>query len=95
MLEKYETLPYIVEAVQFTNENKNMVYHTLSELNNGVRPTGQCGEEIGLIIPTLEGDMHASLGDYIIKGIQGELWPCKPDIFEKTHRRLTGGGNIK
>lgn len=36
-------------------------------------------------IKTLEGDMHVSVGDYIIKGVDGELYPCKPDIFEKTY----------
>lgn len=39
----------------------------------------------GFIIPTLEGDMLASPGDYIIKGVQGEFYPCKPDIFEATY----------
>jgi len=38
-----------------------------------------------LFIKTLEGNMHASIGDYIIRGINGELYPCKPDIFEKTY----------
>ena len=38
-------------------------------------------------IQTLEGVMHANYGDYIIKGIQGEIYPCKPDIFEKTYER--------
>lgn len=36
-------------------------------------------------IPTLEGIMHASVGDWIITGINGEQYPCKPDIFEKTY----------
>lgn len=36
-------------------------------------------------IPTLEGVMHASKGDYIITGVNGEQYPCKPDIFEKTY----------
>lgn len=36
-------------------------------------------------IPTLEGDMLASVGDYIIKGVNGEFYPCKPDVFEKTY----------
>lgn len=39
----------------------------------------------GIIIPTLEGDHLASIGDYIIKGIKGEFYPCKPDIFETTY----------
>ena len=38
-----------------------------------------------MYIKTLEGDHHASVGDYIIKGVNGELYPCKPDIFEKTY----------
>lgn len=43
----------------------------------------QTDEEI--IIHTLEGDMKASVGDYIITGVNGEQYPCKPDIFEKTY----------
>lgn len=39
----------------------------------------------GLKIKTLEGDMIASVGDYIIKGVNGEFYPCKPDIFEKSY----------
>lgn len=38
-----------------------------------------------LILPTLEGMMRVSKGDYIIKGIKGEVYPCKPDIFEQTY----------
>ena len=38
-----------------------------------------------MIIPTLEGDMKASVGDYIITGVNGEQYPCKPNIFEKTY----------
>ena len=42
-----------------------------------------------LIIPTLEGDMYASLSDYIIKGVNGEFYPCKPNIFAKTYEEVT------
>lgn len=42
-------------------------------------------EVIGSTISTLEGDMHAAPGDWIIRGLNGELYPCKPDIFEKTY----------
>jgi hypothetical protein len=38
-----------------------------------------------LIIKTLEGEMHASRGDWIIRGVKGEVYPCKPDIFEATY----------
>lgn len=41
-----------------------------------------------LLIETLEGTMEASQGDYIIKGINGEFYPCKPDIFEKTYEEV-------
>ena len=41
-----------------------------------------------VIIKTLEGDMKASVGDYIITGVNGEQYPCKPDIFEKTYEKV-------
>ncbi|KEH89135.1 sugar ABC transporter substrate-binding protein [Clostridium novyi A str. BKT29909] len=41
-----------------------------------------------VIIHTLEGDMKANVGDWIIKGVKGELYPCKPDIFEKTYESI-------
>lgn len=41
--------------------------------------------DVELDIPTLEGVMHASVGDYIITGVHGEQYPCKPDIFEETY----------
>lgn len=46
-----------------------------------------------LKIKTLEGTMRASIGDYIIKGVNGEFYPCKPDIFEKTYELI--GGEIE
>lgn len=41
-----------------------------------------------ITIKTLEGDMHASVGDYIIKGVNGEFYPCKPDVFEKSYEEV-------
>lgn len=43
----------------------------------------------GFYIPTLEGVMKVSFGDYIIKGVNGEFYPCKPDIFAKTYKEVT------
>ncbi|HRD42181.1 MAG TPA: hypothetical protein PLN30_00445 [Ferruginibacter sp.] len=43
-----------------------------------------------LTIPTLEGDMKASFGDWIIRGVNGEHYPCKPDIFDKTYEPADG-----
>lgn len=47
-----------------------------------------------LFIKTLEGNHHVSVGDYIIKGVQGELYPCKPDIFEQTYEEVIEDGNL-
>lgn len=44
--------------------------------------------KVEIIIPTLEGNMKASIGDWIITGINGEQYPCKPDIFEKTYEKI-------
>lgn len=41
-----------------------------------------------MYIPTLEGLMQAVVGDWIIKGVKGEIYPCKPDIFEATYERV-------
>ena len=43
---------------------------------------------VPVIIHTLEGDMQAEPGDYIITGVEGEKYPCKPDIFEKTYELI-------
>jgi hypothetical protein len=43
-----------------------------------------------MIIRTLEGDMKADIGDWIIKGVAGEFYPCKPDVFEATYEPVTG-----
>lgn len=48
-----------------------------------------------MYIKTLEGDHHASVGDYIIRGVNGELYPCKPDIFEKTYDIVDGDSRVR
>lgn len=49
---------------------------------------GKKGPDGGVYIDTLEGTMYAATGDYIIRGINGEFYPCKPDIFEKTYEKV-------
>ena len=79
MIKKYRKKPVIIEAIQWNGKN-------LTEIDNFV-----CGslkiEGSNLVIHTLEGDMEASINDYIIKGVNGEFYPCKPDIFDKTYER--------
>jgi len=55
------------------------------DMNGNALPEGKTSEEMGLLIPTLEGLHLARQNDYVIKGVKGELYPCKPDIFELTY----------
>lgn len=77
---KYRKKPVVVEAVRFDGTDESVDW-LLPQLIGG---------EIGrscdrLHIKTLEGVMTANIGDYIIMGVNGEFYPCKPDIFEKTY----------
>ena len=85
---KYRKKPVEVEAIQFTQNN----FPQIEEFTNGLAHTfGIENSRVGIatcIIPTLEGDHIAAEGDYIIKGIKGEFYPCKPDIFEKTYESV-------
>jgi predicted KAP-like P-loop ATPase len=75
----YRKKPIVIEAVQFNGSN----HHQLADWSGeAVRLTESLDK---LEIVTLEGTMTASLGDYIVKGIKGEFYPCKPDIFEANH----------
>lgn len=74
--------PIEVEVMLFTDNTKDIVFNWImcnksADFNEYKQPI--------LKIQTLEGIMTAQLGDYIIKGINGEYYPCKPDIFEKTY----------
>ena len=83
---KYRKKPVVIEAVQFFNDGES--YEILHWINIGqVKNGGELASWKNgvLIIPTLEGDHTANSGDWIIKGVQGEFYPCKPDIFEATY----------
>ena len=87
---KYKKKPVVIDAWHFTDENKDRVYHDLNEIQMNIQPVMRDGKP-ALLIPTLEGVMTASLGDYIIKGVHGELYPCKPDIFAETYDPVEEG----
>ncbi len=78
---KYRKKPVEIEAIQLTEENLDKIMEF-------------CGGKIkshpltGVVIETLEGNMTADKGDYIIKGVKGEFYPCKPDIFELTYEKV-------
>lgn len=83
--------PVVIEAEQLTWQNWSAVcsHAGVGRLEDGKPegywPDGQGVGRIGLHIPTLEGVMNATEGDWIIKGVKGELYPCKPDIFAATY----------
>ncbi len=85
MVKKYRKKPVVIEAIQFTYELKDLAFNFIT--CNVVAERDKDSNPI-LKIQTLEGDMLAMIGDYIIKGINGEYYPCKPDIFEKTYEEL-------
>lgn len=83
MARAYRKKPVVVEAVQWTGENH-------AEMCEFIDPEAfEIIPRVGLVIHTLEGDHHASPGDYIIKGVNGEFYPCKPDIFAETYESST------
>ena len=86
---KYRKLPVEIEALQFRYSNAGI--RELREFCSciGAVTKARCPEAIGEAeVVTLEGIMKAKEGDYIIKGIQGEFYPCKPEIFEATYEKV-------
>ena len=67
---KFRTKPCEIEAVQWTGEILRFTNTQNIDITSGVP-----------VIKTLEGDMRANVGDYIIRGLRGEYYPCKPDVF--------------
>ena len=93
---KYRKKPIVIEAIKLERNHKSFqeVYTFMKWYTHESGKMGQekwydfVSEKLeldGIIIPTLEGEHIASWGDWIIKGIQGEFYPCKPDIFEATY----------
>ena len=101
---KYRKRPVVIEAFQYDGDminssgkpyvpewaisavNNNTMYYDGSELFIHTLEGDHHVTE--LFIHTLEGDHHVTVGDYVIQGINGELYPCKPDIFEKTYEAV-------
>lgn len=85
---KYRKKPVIIEAIQFEDNSDRII--EIHEFMGGdtIGVNYEDKDNPYLKIETLEGIMKASVGDYIIKGVNGEFYPCKPDIFEKTYERV-------
>lgn len=88
-IKRYRKKPVEVEAVQFTGDNADVVAEWCGgAAAQSVVPAPGRGLKTVLNIFTLEGKMQAVPGDYIIKGVQGEFYPCKPDIFAATYEEV-------
>lgn len=87
-MKQYRKKPIIIQAVKFETNNepddKNM-NEICKIINQGSDLPAASHNGTSIFINTLEGVMRAEVGDYIIKGIKGEFYPCKPDIFEQTY----------
>lgn len=81
----YRSKPVVKEAIQWTGDNWEQVSELGRRAHNG---NAKLYSDDTLVIVTLEGDMIASLGDFIVIGVKGELYPCKPDIFERSHELI-------
>ena len=84
MINKYRKKPVIVEAVIWTGNNIDEVKELAKSAVENIIFVNN-----NLYIETLEGNMNVSVGDYIIKGIAGEFYPCKPDIFKETYETVS------
>jgi len=85
MIKKYRKKPVVIEAMQLDVGNVNAVFEWLNSSN----PIGEAYIDYKeLHIVTLEGVLIVSHGDWIIRGIKGEFYPCKPDIFALTYEEV-------
>lgn len=79
---RFRKKPVVIEAVQWTGDRQPVL-----DIGCPVEPYGPGGLPGSIRIRTLEGDHECRIGDWIIRGVQGEFYPCKPDIFEATYER--------
>lgn len=84
---KYRKKPVEIEAIQF-EDNSDRICEIAEFMGGDLRVNYEDKDNPYIPIETLEGTMKASVGDYIIKGVKGEFYPCKPDIFEQTYEKV-------
>jgi len=88
-MKKYRKKPVVVEAVQWQGPvgDAGVSVDELKAWGVAVEPAGNWGRNdvYSLLIPTLEGVHRCDVGDWIIRGVKGEFYPCKPDIFAATY----------
>lgn len=85
---KFRKKPVVIEAIQFFDQPEEIIAIQDFMGNIDLVLDYKDVDDPKLKIETLEGTMNASLGDWIIKGVNGEFYPCKSDIFEKTYEQV-------
>lgn len=90
---KYRKKPVVIEAIKWDGLNlqevKDFVGDSLIyDIYDTAWKVGEAAPIVNMKIKTLEGNMQVSIDDYIIKGVKGEFYPCKPDIFEQTYEKV-------
>ena len=91
-MKNYVKKPVVVEAYQFDGNIRSIDNFPISEVGK-FKVSSENGQYY-LIIPTLEGYMKAVAGDWIIKGVNGEFYPCKPDIFKQSYNMIKENNGI-
>lgn len=82
---RYRKKPVVIEAMRYTEETRDAVIAFCGAQHRAIDDDGAEYELANLRIHTLEGVMRLDVGDWVIKGVKNEFYPCKPDIFEQTY----------
>ena len=87
---RYRKKPVEIEARQFATpeDGETIASWCGGRYEADVKPSDHTDAWHKVTIPTLEGPITASLGDFVIRGVKGEFYPCKPDIFESTYESV-------
>lgn len=86
---KFRKLPVVIEAIHYDwDDNEKCADEAQDEIADFMDDNIVIDSDDDIEIETLEGTMYAKKGDYIIKGVNGEFYPCKPDIFAKTYEKV-------
>ena len=85
MSKQYRKKPVVIEAMEFTDKTKDQVFNWVS--CNHYPHHDENGEPV-LMLQTLSGDVTIRFGDYVLKGVAGEFYPCKSNIFKETYEEV-------
>lgn len=98
---KYRKKPVVIDAIKLGWDTWSEICDFVTpeyfekgvyiNADNVILPDGEVSDRMGLIIKTLEGNHLAIEGDFIIRGVKGEFYPCKPDIFDLTYEKVESG----